>query len=286
VGLGFGAGPGVRPPPATSERTISHDGDVYENVVVPFEGSLEGRVVLGPASDLAWRAGARMVVVSNTDASDKSSKAAVKLQAIAKSGADVEFWIDLDHPLADAALKAIAYRRDPLVCVASPRPSGGLFRRRKGLGQLVTDVTSRCTVPVMVIGPEADVARGLAMTEAIVVLDCTPSSEELLGFAVSWCGDFKLRMVVTASPAPGTNFTLPDLQQYLDQRVDRVESPGGVTTELLEADDDATALVDLAAAHEDAVVIMSANHGKAGGLGAFATKVITACTRPVVVRPG
>ena len=55
----------------------------------------------------------------------------------------------------------------------------------------------------------ADVARGLAMTEALVVLDCTPSSEELLAFAASWCKDFKLRMVVTAAPAPGTNFTRP-----------------------------------------------------------------------------
>jgi nucleotide-binding universal stress UspA family protein len=259
---------------------------VYENVIVPFEGSLEGRVVLSPASDLAWRAGARMVVVSNTDASDKSSKAAVKLQAIAKSGADVEFWIDLDHPLADAALKAIAYRKDPLVVVGSPRPTGGLRRRRRSLGQLVTDVTSRCTVPVMIVGPGTDVSRGLAMTEAIVVLDCTPSSEELLSFAVSWCRDFKLRMTVTAVPAPGTNFTRPDLQQYLDQRVDRLESPGGVATELITGEDEAQGLIDLAAGHEDAVVIMSANHGKAGGLGPFATKVATGSARPVIVRPG
>jgi nucleotide-binding universal stress UspA family protein len=279
-----GSGLGGRP--AAPRRAIGHDGEVYENVIVPFEGSLEGRVVLGPASDLAWRAGARMVVVSNTDASDKSSKAAVKLQAIAKSGADVEFWIDLDHPLADAALKAIAYRKDPLVCVASPRPVGGLRRRRKGLGQLVLDVTNRCTVPVMVVGPVADVARGLAMTEALVVLDCTPSSEELLAFAVSWCKDFKLRMVVTAAPAPGTNFTPPDLQQYLDQRVDRLESPGGVSTALIQGDDEADGLIELAAGHEDAVVIMSSNHGKAGGLGSFATKVVSSAMRPVIVRPG
>jgi len=227
-----------------------------------------------------------MVVVSNTDASDKSSKAAVKLQAIAKSGADVEFWVDLDHPLADAALKAIAYRKDPLVCVASPRPTGGLRRRRKGLGQLVTDVTSRCTVPILVIGPMADVSRGLAMTEAIVVLDCTPGSEELLSFAASWCNDFKLRMLLTAAPAPGTNVTRPDLQQYLDQRVDRLDLAGGVATELIKGEDEAAGLVELAAAREDAVLLMSANHGKAGGLGPFATKVISTCPRPVVVRPG
>ena len=82
-------------------------------------------------------------------------------------------------------------------------------------------------------------------------------------------------MLVTAAPAPGTNFTRPDLQQYLDQRVDRLESPGGVSTALIQGDDEADGLIELAAAHEDAVVIMSSNHGKAGGLGAFATKVVT-----------
>src|SRR5579862_4583025 len=98
-----------------------------------------------------------MVVVSNTDASDRSSKAAVKLQAIAKSGADVEFWIDLEHPLPEAALKAVAYRQDSMLCVASPRPSGALRKRRRTVGHLVGDVVARATVPVLVIGPQADI---------------------------------------------------------------------------------------------------------------------------------
>ncbi len=259
---------------------------VYENVIVPFEGSLEGRVVLAPASDLAWRGGARLVVVSNTDASDKSSKAAVKLQAIAKSGADVEFWIDLEHPLVDAALKAISYRQDPLVCVASPRPSGALRRRRRGLGQLVTDVVARATVPVLVIGPQADVSRGLAMTELVAVLDCTPGAEGLLAFAVEWCRDFKLRLIVTASPAEGTSLSRADLQQYLDQRVAKVEAPGGVGIELIQGDDDVEGLAALLAARENAVLLLSANHGKAGGLGAFSTQVVTVSPRPVLVRTG
>jgi nucleotide-binding universal stress UspA family protein len=259
---------------------------VYENVIVPFEGTLSARVVLSPASDLAWRQGARMVVVTNTDASDKSSKAAVKLQAIAKSGADVEFWVDLEHPLADAALKAVAYRKDPMLVVATPRPTGTLRRRRRALGQLVTDVVTRATVPVLVVGPTADVSRGLAMTELIVVLDCTPSAELLLSFAVEWCEAFKLRLVVTAAPAPGTNFTRPDLQQYLDQRVDPLSLPGGVTAELIEEGDEADGVLELIGRHVDAVCLVSVNHGKAGGLGPFSTKVATNSPRPVLVHNG
>jgi nucleotide-binding universal stress UspA family protein len=279
--VAFTLRPGALPPVA-----ISHDVSVYENVIVPFEGSLAGRVVLSPASDLAWRQGARMVVVTNTDASDKSSKAAVKLQAIAKSGADVEFWVDLEHPLADASLKAVAYRKDPMLCVATPRASSTLRRRRKALGQLVTDTVARATVPVLVVGPSADVSRGLAMTELVVVLDCTPSAEGLLDFAVEWCEGFKLRLIATAAPASGTGFTRPDLQQYLDQRVDRVKAPGGVAAELIDEGDEADEVVALLDRHPDAIVLVSANHGKAGGLGGFATKLATTSPRPVLVHAG
>jgi hypothetical protein len=271
---------------APARTTIGHDVGVYENVIVPFEGTPESRVVLAPASDLAWRCGAHVVVVSNTGASDKSSKAAVKLQAIAKSGADVEFWIDLEDPLAEAALKAVAYRDDPVLCVACPRPSGGRRRRRHVLGQLVSDVTARASVPTLIVGPLADVSRGLAMTELVVVLDCTPSADVLLRFAVEWCSAFKLRLVVTAAPAAGTNFTRPDLHQYIDQRVDQLTAPGGVGIEMLQGDDDVVGLCELLEARDSTVALLSANHGKAGGLGAFTTKVVTSAPRPVLVRPG
>jgi hypothetical protein len=261
---------------------------VYENVIVPFDGSLDGRVVLAPANDLAWRCNARMVVVSNTDAGDRSSKAAVKLQAIAKSGADVEFWIDLEHPLAEAALKAVAYRPDSILCVATPRPSGTLRKRRRTIGHLVGDVVARASVPVLVIGPNADIGRGLAMTELVVVLDCTPSADEVLAYGVAWSKALKLRMIVTASPAPGTNFAPSDLQQYLDERVDGLTAPGGVSTELLRGrpDGEADAVTDMLNERDSSVALISANHGKAGGLGIFASKLVLQAPRPLLVRPG
>ena len=80
---------------------LGHDGRVYQNVIVPNDGTLEGRSALAPAADLAWRCGARVVNVSNTEVSDKSSKAAVKGHAMAQSAADVEFWVDLENDLAD-----------------------------------------------------------------------------------------------------------------------------------------------------------------------------------------
>ena len=96
---------------------------MYQNVIVPNDGTLEGRIALAPAADLAWRCGARVVHVSNTEVSDKSSKAVVKGHAMAQSAADAEFWVDLENDLPDAVLKAATYRLNPIFCVASPAPS-------------------------------------------------------------------------------------------------------------------------------------------------------------------
>ncbi len=129
-------------------------------------------------------------------------------------------------------------------------------------------------MPVLVIGPQADIGRGLAMTELVVVLDCTPSADEVLAFGVEWSKAFKLRMIVTASPAPGTNFAPSDLQQYLDQRVEGLTAPGGVGTELMrgQPDGEADAVSELLAERDSSVALISANHGKAGGLGIFAVE--------------
>ena len=65
--------------------------ELAERLVATMPDSLDTCVFANSgteANDLAWRCDARMVVVSNTDAGDRSSKAAVKLQAIARSGAE------------------------------------------------------------------------------------------------------------------------------------------------------------------------------------------------------
>ena len=44
---------------------------MYQHVIVPFDGGLEARAALAPASDLAWRCGAKVVVVSTTAIDDE-----------------------------------------------------------------------------------------------------------------------------------------------------------------------------------------------------------------------
>ena len=97
---------------------MGNNGAVYENVIVPFDGTGTGRTALAPAADLAWRCGARIVIVNNTDASDKASREAIKGKAMTLSGADVDFWVDLDHSLGVALVEAAKFRGRPILCIS------------------------------------------------------------------------------------------------------------------------------------------------------------------------
>ncbi len=262
---------------------MGHDGVVYQNVIVPNDRSLEGRIVFAPAADLAWRCGARVVNVSNTDVSDRSSKAAVKQHAISQSAADVEFWVDLEHPLADATLTAASFRPDPIICVASP-PAGPklLGRGRNALSSVVAQLAERADVPVVVVGPVADTSRGLPMTEVVVVLDGSPESAAMLGSAAEWARIFKLRMIFTALSGRDGLRERSDVQQYLDAQAHSVTAAGGVGVELLQGSGSVADLITMLAGHEDAVVMLSP--GPAGSsLSKVGTETILTSPRAVVL---
>lgn len=265
---------------------LGHDGAVYQNVIVPSDGTLEGRIALAPAADLAWRCGARVVNVANTEVSDKSSKAVVKGHAMAQSAADVEFWVDLENDLATAVLAAATYRTNPVFCVASPPPSRGLLGRRKAaLSPLSIEVATQAEAAVVVVGPVVDTARGLPMTELVAVLDGGPGSDELVELAEQWAQLFKLRLVLTAVAAHGAVDDRSSQQQYLEQRADTRRAPGGVGVELVQGDDAVAGLADLLLEHENCLAMLAPTPvGTAPS--ALVTDVICRSPRAVVLPRG
>jgi hypothetical protein len=256
---------------------------VYQNVIVPNDRSREGRVVFASAADLAWRCGARVVNVSNTDVSDRSSKEALKQLAISRSAADVEFWVDLDHSLADAVLMAASFRPDPIICAASAAAAQRLVGRgRNTISPVVVQLAERADVPVVVVGPVADTSRGLPMTEVVVALDGSAESATMLASAAEWARQFRLRMVLTAFTHRDGLRQRSDVQQYLDGKVNSVIAPSGVGIELLGGLGGVDDLVTMLAGHPDAVVMLSP--GAAGtSLSEVAIQTILRSPRAVVL---
>jgi nucleotide-binding universal stress UspA family protein len=264
--------------------------DVYENVIVPFDGSVQGRAALAPASDLAWRCGARVVIVNNTDASDKASREAIKTRAMNLSGADVDFWVDLKDPLGTALLEAAKYRPNPVICVSAKQKQGGLLRgKRPSLPAVADEVVRRSPVPVLVIGQETDVSRGLPMTELVVSTDGSEQSQQVLPLAASWARGLKLKLTLIGVVHEGAENTDGE-REYLEGLVTQLSGQvPEVGYELVRAPDPAAGIVRFMDAHDDAIIAM-ATHGRGGTgkgtLGGVAARVVARSKRAtLLVRP-
>jgi nucleotide-binding universal stress UspA family protein len=257
---------------------------VYENVIVPFDGTLPARAALAPAADLAWRCGARIVIVNNTEANDHASKKALKSRAMSMSGADVDFWVDLEHSLGRALVEAAKFRPDPIVCVPV-RTKQGTLRRKASLGSVASEVLSSGAAPVLVIGPETDVSRGLPLTEIVASLDGSEASEAVLALAVEWARHLKLRLVIVGVVRSDASETESE-RSYLRSQLAKVSGQVAESTfELIEAADAASGLCEFLATHEDAVIAMS-THGRSGvdkhPLGSVANEVMMRSPRAIL----
>jgi nucleotide-binding universal stress UspA family protein len=248
---------------ASHPAQVRHNCGVYENVIVPFDGTQPGRAALAPAADLAWRCGARIVIVNNTEVSDTASRAALKTRAMSMSGADVDFWVDVNRSLGDAIVEATRFRTKPLVCIAMKAKPG--IRKRFALTPLAEDVLGSVDVPVLVVGPNADTSRGLPMVEVVASLDGSPASEQILRLAADWARSMKLRLVlvgVVSDTAPGPHTgEIAYLKAHAAALTSRIPD---TSYELISAPDPVSGLVDFMEVHDDALLCMS-THGRTGG---------------------
>ena len=259
---------------------------MFDNVIVPYDGSVPGRAVLAPAGDLAWRSGGRVVLVQNTDVADEESRARLKQQAMSQSGADMDFWVDANVSLGRAALDAAAHRAAPVLCVSGKgRPSR--LRLHRGLPGVAEEVLAAAPCPVLVVGPEADVSRGLPMTEALVALDGSASSETILPLGVDLARSLRLRLVLVGVVPEGDDDHAAE-RQYLERALDQARPlVPEASFELVEAPDPASGLLRILTEREDAVMAMS-THGRSGTrrgpLGAVAERVVAESPRALLLQ--
>lgn len=256
---------------------------VYDNVIVPFDGALFGRVALAPAADLAWRCGARVVIVNNTEVQGDEAQTALKARAMSMSGADVDFWVDATHDLGGALLEAARFRTRPLICMAMRGKSSLL--KKFSLTPTAEQVFQGTTVPVMVIGPNCDTSRGLPMLEVVASLDGSGASEQILPLAVEWAHALKLSLVLVGVVAASRDGSHAGEIEYLERQAEALRAQVPTSYELIEASDAAEGLVAFLRRHEDAVLCMS-THGRSKGrgiLGNVALGVIGGSPRAVVL---
>ena len=256
---------------------------MYQHVIVPFDGGLESRAALAPATDLAWRCGAKVVVVSTTAIDDEVLGVALKSQASAKSGADVDFWVDVGRPLDDAVLDAARHRVGSVICVASRYRPAGVLRRKPVASPLPEGILRGSPVPVLIIGPETDLSRGLPLAEFCVPVDGGPASRWATAMAADLAKNLRmgLRLVVTVPPEV-TDGRPPDEVTSLLETVRRVTPD--VSLEVIQTGQPAAALAELAAERIDAVIVLPEAGGNSkSALGAYADELVRTSKRAVLL---
>jgi nucleotide-binding universal stress UspA family protein len=260
---------------------------VYENVIVPFDGSLGGRLAFAPASDLAWRCNARLVVVNNTELENTALQGMLKDKAKSLSGPDVDFWVDADHDLGNALVAAAGFRSHPIICLPiQPKPSG--LRRKFALPVIADQVLRAMPCPVMTVGPKADVSRGLAMTELVVGLDGSAACEQALPVAADWARALKVAITLIGVVAEGTPTPHTAEIDYLEAHATALRAVvPTVGVELREAKTPAEGLVSYLDANDNSVIMLTTvgrNDPPAKGpLGSTVTEVLATSQRPLVL---
>lgn len=259
---------------------------MYDNVIVPFDGGLESRAALAPAADLAWRCNAKVVVVNTTPALDDQSRLALKTQAISMSGADVDFWVDIDHGIGDALVAAATHRSDSIICVASRHRTTGVVRRREIVIPPPWEVFTSSRVPVLAIGPHADVSRGLPMAELMVAHDGSATAERAVDLAVDWARQMKLAVrLVGVVAASGRSIGATPLAAQLERRLGEIAPQvPEASLEIIESDRPGEALAALLDDRPDAVGVLTTHGGLPNGepLGPVARELLERSTRALL----
>jgi nucleotide-binding universal stress UspA family protein len=258
---------------------------MYDNVIVPFDGGLELRAALAPAADLAWRCDAKLVVVNTTAASDQESRLVLKTQAISMSGADIDFWVDLDHEIGPALALAASHRPRSLICVASRYRAVGMVRRRQVPTPLPVEVFTDAPSPVLTIGPEADVSRGLQMAEVVVALDGSPTAAAVLPLAAEWGSRLRVgvRLVGLVGEGGDADGLVAELDRVLEDLSPRVPE---VSLEVLRTDDPASALLEVLERRSDTVAMLATNGSgdrAEEAIGPLASSIVARSNRPVLL---
>jgi nucleotide-binding universal stress UspA family protein len=261
-------------------------GGVYEHIVVPMDTNKEGRAALAPAGDLAWRFDARLVVVTTSPVVDKDSRDLLKGKAMMQSGPDADFWVDdKARTLGEAVVSTARFRSNPLAVVAS---RGHSKLRPKDLHPVAAEVVGGVECPVVLVGPRAGMAAGLALNELVVWLDGSASTESILPMATEWARLLRLRLVLVGVVPSKDTARVGGERSYLEQHAAALRGTvSEVDVIVHEAKDAGHGLVELVDGRADALLAMStAGRGgaKHGPLGRVPATVVATSSRAVVLQ--
>ncbi len=157
-------------------------------VIVPIEGDAPSERALAPATALAWRAHADLILVhvapGREQAVERDGEFKAALAGSGLSGEVVIRW--RADPARVIREVADVSGPDAVICMATRAPGrlGGVV-----LGSTAEAVTREATCPLLLVGPHVLPQRGWPWQELAVCVDGSPASEALLPVAAEWADE-------------------------------------------------------------------------------------------------
>jgi nucleotide-binding universal stress UspA family protein len=260
---------------------------LYQEVVVPLDGSTFAERALGPAVSLARRDGAPVTIVGVVRPDGEVEEHKRYLREIAnRLGPTVhDTCVILGQDPALGILRVAHERPRVLICMSSHGRSGlgEVF-----LGSVAANVVRAATRPLLLVGRHC-LDRELAFETLFVPIDGSEASAAILPEAVAWTKTFGLRLWLGQVVEPRTSGLGPDVQEdnYLRGQARELAGQGvKAAWDVLHGTDPARAIVDYVAA-QDMSLLAVGTHGRGGwarlAIGSTAAQLVHDSPCPVLM---
>lgn len=266
---------------------------MYQNIIVPLDGSETAARALGPAVALADDYDGTVTLVSVvTPNGVASATETLRAQAAAAGIDDPEIDLLVSHRSpADHLLEALDTDPASLLCMATT----GRSRLGQALGSVAEELLRARTGPFMLVGPECEPGSFKPQGRMVVTIDGSETGEEILPLASAWSIAYRLepQVVMVVDPEVGaalsratggdTGAHVP-VERAAHRMSQSIERPAD--WEVLHGRDVAGAIVDHAAEAGASAIAMT-THGRTGlprvVLGSVAMEVVHRAPCPVLI---
>ncbi len=196
---------------------------MYRTFIVPLDGSELAERAISTARHLAGKTGGRIVAVSATiDDYETAYRERHLKERLSQLGfGEVEVRAMAAPSASGLVIETMHAEPDPLVVMST--------HGRTGLGAVVVGSTSeeiirRSDLPVLLVGPECDVAGDPTAGNLVVPVDGSDASEEALVPAMAWVNGFGLTpWIVSVVDPEGKRIGKYAASEYTDWIAEHVE---------------------------------------------------------------
>lgn len=280
---------------ASTSATADLDTTKPATIVVPLDGSDFAERALLPAGALAARTGAQVVVMTSSHGGVLVEPESYLAEAAARAGIPGAKLSVSDRDAVGVLESLVTGVERPLICMTTHGRSG---LGQAILGSIAEEVTRGVNVPLLLVGPAADLDVASRFDTAVVCTDGSDVAKAIEPVISEWIRAVHLRAWVVQVLDPDTRRaldeageTLVEEGQVFSMAQALMHRDGtGINWDVLHGERAAAAIVEYASRLPASVIAM-ATHGRTGlarlALGSVAASVVHDAKCPVLlVRPG